>query len=297
MAKARPLSFHATDVESEHGPHSAVSLSFSVEADGGDPTVHFAMTSEDADEGEGAVVRVAWGDGKDGRDESVVELSKVTLARGRFECAFVEPLPESLGPCSAVVVTFDALEPSEELSAVRALQALVPSLGDKLVVPVQAPAPMKVAVLPGGPRKLGGPSLGITCSSAPWHAQTKGELTIELKLTNLGGPLNAGVMVEIGGAALEGGRVSPKTITSETGTVTIERKGTIATANMPLVRIPADLDIDRRIEKKAPRSPTLMLTMKLDAEKSGSGLLTIRMRPIGRDDSRTMVGRQVVVTD
>jgi hypothetical protein len=118
MAKARPLSFHATDVEAAYGPHDVASLAFSIEGEGDQP-VHFSMMAEDGDDGDGAVVRVGWGDGKDGCDETVVALARVTLARGRFELAFADPRPAGLGPCSAVALTFDPLAPAEELQAVR----------------------------------------------------------------------------------------------------------------------------------------------------------------------------------
>lgn len=290
MAHARPLSFHATDVRAEAGPHEVVAVEFIVEGDD-DQLVFFLMMAEEADDNEGTVVRVSWGNGQDGRDESVVELASLSLTATRFDVAFAEPRPASLGPCASVAVTFEALEPGAASLLSRALFELAASLGDKLSVPAAAIA---AKVVPTVPRRVGPPSLGLAAALTTWRTNVSSELTLALTLTNLGGALE-GVQIEIGGAALDGGLVIGRAVTGDDSEAKLEAKSTVAVASLPSVRLPADFDVDRSVDRKAAPAPRVALGVKLVGMRAGSGLLTVRVRPLGKTAGSAMVGHMLVI--
>lgn len=287
---ARTLSFHATRVEAE--ADDATTLSFLVEADG-DPTVFFTMATEDA---ETAEVRVSWGDGKDTREECVVTLATASLAAARFKATFAEPRPAAFGPYAAVEVTFDELEEDDARGAGGALAALGKSLGPRLTLAVPGVSVQSPPKMPDLPRRHGAPVLGLL-SKDVWRVGPGETVTLGLTLSNGGGALEGGIVVELAGAALEKGCVEPKSVSAAGVEAKFERKGTTASARVPGVRMPADLEIDRKADKKAPRSPTLAVSLTLVGATPGSALFTVRVLLASRTDrtGSAMVGRTLVV--
>ena len=61
--------------------------------------------------------------------------------------------------------------------------------------------------------------------------------------------------------------------------------------------MPADLDVDRKADKKAPRPPTLPVSLVLVGAAPGSALFTVRVLLASRTDrsGSAMVGRTLVV--
>lgn len=286
---ARTLSFHASRVDAE--AHDTPSVSFAVDADG-DPSTYFGMMLEDPDVPE---VRVSWGDGRDARDEQVLVLTSVALARGRFRAAFGES--SEAGPYAGVEVTFDALEDDDASALAAALAALASGLGKKLSIElpgVEVGSPKKS--VPDVPRRRGAPVLGLL-SKQDWRVTTGGTVELALTLSNGGGPLEAGLVLEVGGAALSRGLVEPKSAASAGAEGAFERRGDLAIARLPELRLLADLDVDRNADKKAPRPPAIALTVRIAGASAGSGLLTVRALAGGRTDraGSAMVGRTLVV--
>lgn len=289
---ARTLSFHATRVEAEAGEQEPASLSFAVEADG-DPSTYFNMMVEDADMSE---VRVGWGDGKDARDECVLVLSSAILAQGKFKAAFGEPRPSEIGPYGAVEVTFDELEADEAGAVAGALSALAAGLGAKLSISLPGVELGAAKKAPDVPRRHGAPVLGLL-STQQWRVAPGQTVSLALTLSNGGGPLDGGIVVELGGAALEKGFIEPKSVAASGGEGTFERRGNIAVAKVPGVRLQADLEVDRKVDKKAHRPPSLGVTVAVTGVTPGSALFTVRVLAAARNDrsGSAMVGRTLVV--
>jgi len=191
---------------------------------------------------------------------------------------------------------FDALEDDEASGAASALAALAKGLAEKLAVsPTVKVAPASAA--PSLPRRVGAPTLGVA-SKGQWRAAPQAELELVLLLSNIGGALETGVVIEVAGPALEASLVAPRLASGKSvAEASFEKIGSSARATLPDVRLPADLDVDRRADKKAARPPTTELTVSLLAAKAGSGLLTVRVIPAGRPDrsGSAMVGRTLVV--
>lgn len=287
---ARTLSFQATRIETEL--EETTSLSFVVESDG-DPSVFFTMIAEDE---EAAEVRVSWGDGKDSREECVLSLASAMLAPGRFKAAFADPRPAAMGPYGAVEVAFEELDEDDARGAAVALSALGKALGPRLTITVPGVGPGLGPKMPDLPRRHGAPVLGVV-SKSTWATGTGQSLTLALTVSNGGGALDGGIVVELGGAALEKGHVEPRTASVAGGEASFERKGMVAVARLPGVRIPADLEIDRKVDKKAPRSPSIPLEVVVEGQKPGAGLFTVRVLVAARGDrtGSAMVGRTLVV--
>lgn len=201
-----------------------------------------------------------------------------------------------MGPYGAVDLTFDDLEEDDARGAATALSALAKGLGSRLAVTlpgVNLTAPPKG---PDLPRRHGAPVLGVL-SKDVWRAAPGETVTLGLVLSNAGGALEGGIIVELAGAALEKGCVEPKSISAGGVEATFERKGNAASARLPGVKMPADLEIDRKVDKKAPRSPTMPLSLVLAGKEVGSALFTVRVLLASRSDrtGSAMVGRTLVV--
>lgn len=285
---ARTLSFRATRIDAE--AQDAPSVSFAVDSDG-DPSTYFGMMLEDPDVPE---VRASWGDGRDARDEQVLVLKSVALARGRFSAAFASP---SDGPYAGVEITFDALEDDDASAVGAALAALAAGLGPKLSIELPGVAlgsPKKGP--PDVPRRKGAPVLGLL-SRHEWRVAPGATVELSLTLSNGGGPLEGGVVLELAGAALERGLVEPMSAAVGRAEASFERRGHLAVARLPDVGLPADLDVDRNTDKKAPRPPALALTVRVAGASPGAGLLTVRALAAARTDraGSAMVGRTLVV--
>ena len=289
---ARTLSFHATRIETDGGAEEITTLSFVVEADG-DPSVYFTMVAEDEDAAE---VRVSWGDGKEAREECVLALASASLAAARFKAAFAEPRPAAMGPYGAVEVTFDELEEDDARSAAGALSTLVKGLGARLAITLPGVSLTALPKIPDFPRRHGAPVLGLLSKDA-WKTRAGEPLALSLTLSNGGGPLEGGIVVEVAGAALEKGCIEPRSVNAAGAEASFERKGNVASARVTAVRLPADLDVDRRADKKAPKPPALSFTLTIAGKSVGSALLTVRVLPASRNDraGSAMVGRPVVV--
>jgi hypothetical protein len=283
---ARPLSFRATRVE--HDP-TGPTLAFTVEADG-DPNVFFSMTMEEPEE---KSVRVHWGDGEDGRDECVLQLMKASLSFDKFEAELTELDPDTF-PYSGVALSFEKLDEMEASGAAGVLAQLA-QLGDalKLAPGISATAPTRASILP---RRVGAPMLGVA-AKGQWSASARSDLDLVLLLSNLGGALESGVLIEVAGAALDAKLVAPRTIRGTGGQASFEQAGSVARASLPELKLAADFDVDRRADKKAARPPTTELKLSIQAQKAGSGLLTVRVIPGGRPDrsGSAMVGRTIVI--
>ncbi|MBZ0118662.1 MAG: hypothetical protein K8H88_16785, partial [Sandaracinaceae bacterium] len=293
---ARKLSFHATRVEAEPGDGDAATLSFLVDADG-DASTYFTLVADDEED----AVRVSWGDGKDARDECVVKLESAALALDKFRAEIAEPRPKAFGPYGSVELSFDTLEEDEASAAAGALVALAKHLGDKLTLTV--PGVTVASVTSGStqtavPRRVGPPTLGVA-SKSTWRAKPASELALALTVSNIGGALEGGVMVEVAGPALEASLVAPTKLSGKGGEAVFEHRGKTASAHLPDLKMPADLDVDRRADKKAAKPPTTELTLSVVAHKAGSGLLTVRITPAGRRDrgGSALVGRTFVIED
>lgn len=289
---ARTLSFHATRIETEGGDGDASSLSFQVEADG-DPTVFFTMVAEDE---EAAEVRISWGDGKDAREECVATLASATLVVAKFKAVLAEPRPAAMGPYGGVELTFDELDEDDARSAGHALSSLAKGLGSRLQITlpgIELGAPPKG---PDLPRRHGAPVLGLV-SKDTWKTAPGETLTLGLTLSNGGGALDGGIVVELGGAALEKGCIEPKSVAAGGGEASFEKKGNVAHARLPGVKMPADLEVDRKADKKAPRSPSIPVTLVVAGAKAGSALFTVRVLLAAKNDrtGSAMVGRTLVV--
>lgn len=287
---ARTLSFHATRIETESD--DTTTLSFVVEADG-EPSVFFTMIAEDEDAAE---VRVSWGDGKDAREDCVLALASASLAAAKFKAAFSEPRPDAMGPYGGVEVTFDELEEDDARGAAFALSTLAKGLGSRLAIALPGVNVAAGPKMPDLPRRHGAPVLGLV-SKDSWRVGPGETVTLALTMSNIGGPLEGGIVLELGGAALEKGHVEPRSVSAGGVEATFERKGTTASARVPGVRMPADLEIDRKVDKKAPRSPTLPVSLVLVGAAPGSGLFTVRVLLAARNDrtGSAMVGRTLVV--
>ena len=144
------------------------------------------------------------------------------------------------------------------------------------------------------PRRVGPPSLGLAAALTTWRTNVSSELTLALTLTNLGGALE-GVQIEIGGAALDGGLVIGRAVTGDDSEAKLEAKSTVAVASLPSVRLPADFDVDRSVDRKAAPAPRVALGVKLVGMRAGSGLLTVRVRPLGKTAGSAMVGHMLVI--
>ncbi len=289
---ARTLSFRATRVEAEAGDNAVAGASFEIETDG-DPSTYFSMMLEDPDVPE---VRVSWGDGSDGRDEAVVALASANLARDRFTATFANARASDVGPYGGVDITFGALDEEEASVLGAALGALAHGLGAKLSVALPGVEVEVVKKVPAVPRRTGAPVLGLV-STQPWQAALGETVALTLTLSNLGGSLDKGIHLELAGAALEAGRVDPKKVSASGAEAVFEREGRTAFAHLPGLRVPADYDVDRKADKKAPRPPVLTLTVFVAGASEGSGLFTVRALPAGRNDrsGSAMVGRTFVV--
>lgn len=282
---ARNLSFHATRVQAD--PQDSPSISLEVEADG-DPSTYFGMMIEDPDVPE---VRISWGDGRESRDEHVVALTSASLAPTRLCAAF----GESSGRYAGADVSFDALEEDDANALAAALTALASGLGSKLSISgIELAAPAKRA--PELPRRRGAPMLGLL-TRHEWRVAAGADGRLDLTLSNLGGPLDGGILVELGGAALERALVEPKSAAIAGAEAVFERRGNVATAALPDVRLLADLEIDRKANKKAPPPPEIALTVRITGASPGSGLFTVRVLVGTRGDrsGSALVGRTLVV--
>ena len=286
--KMTTFSFHATRVKADADEETAT-LAFEVEGDG-DPSVFFTLCPDPDGE---AAVRLWWADGKDARDEVSISLASVELLAEKFVAAFQDPSAEVAGRYSGVSITFEALEEADAREALEALALIAPTL---VKLPEKKPVPSRATVLSEGPRRRGAPMLGVASRSS-WQVKVKKSLDIELLVSNRGGPLQGGVVVEVAAAALEEGLIEARAVAGSGPAAAFDRKGRIAAAVIPDLAIPADLDIDRRSHKDAAPPPVAVLTLTLQALRVGSSLLTVRVIPARNPDRSggAMCGRSFVV--
>jgi hypothetical protein len=288
------LSFHATRIEAETEA-DAPSLAFEIESDA-DATVFFRVSSEDE-----AQVRVSLGNGKKTVEDCVIRFASVELVQKKFKAAFAEPRPAEIGTYKTVEITFDELEPDDAGLAVDALTKLTKGLGDKakIDIPGAKPPPVNVPRPSFVPRRTGSPQLGLLAhAEVAWKARAGQTLALKVSIANHGGKLEAGLDVELGGAAIETGFIEAKEVEALGEKAAFTRKGSIAIAELAAATIEADLDIDRRAARgQADGSPAIEAVVSVKAVKAGKGLLTVRAIPkskLGRTGG-AMVGRPIVV--
>lgn len=291
---ARRLSFRATLVQHESAAGEVASLSFEIETDG-DPSVYFSMMVEDPDQAE---VRVSWGDGTDARDECVLALASAEVEPDRFRADFREPRPEDAGPYVGVDITFEPLEDGDARAATRALGAMMgrpvaPAPNERPAV--ARPTSARVPAPAGTPLRKGPPTLGLS-PAAPrvWRTQVSAPVELVLSMSNLGGALE-GVVIEIGGAALESGLVTPDRVAIGGSEASFDRQGSVATAFLPSARLSASLEGERT--RTSPPPPSLPLRITMLGARPGAALVTVRACPAGRPDrtGSAMCGRSIVV--
>jgi hypothetical protein len=272
------LSFRATKVTAEVGDE-VQTLGFEIEVDG-EPSVYFTAVNE----AEGGI-RVSWGDGKQSRDECVVTVAAAALEEERFTLEYKEPDPERVGPYRAVEIAFEALD---EDAAPEAAEAFGKLFGPKDQRPV---------VLEG-PRRRGTPSFGLAAASRDaWRVKVGGDVSLDVVLSNTGGPVS-GIALDVAGPAVAAGQVEVVEARTQGKSVRLETKGGTARGLLEHVRVEADLDIDRKGAggKGAPRPPSFTLTVVVRGKAPGQQLLTLRAIPRTADGrGGAMVGRTIVV--
>lgn len=177
----------------------------------------------------------------------------------------------------------------------------------------ELPEPEPVLVIPPehGPirpvelkRAVGAPALGLLSDpKVPWRAAQGGSATLELVLTNRGGPLK-GAYVEVAGA----GVTQDKLVTPSNAAVQGQPKsaapfvvkGGVARAELPLLALEAGY-VEPTGKKKTdfplPPPPSIRITVSLRGDKAGSALVTVRVGSLDAKEPRgsALQGKSFVV--
>ena len=152
-------------------------------------------------------------------------------------------------------------------------------------------------------RATGTPALGAIAEAVtPWRARAGEEVVLRVRVENRGGAAR-GLYVELGGAAIGEGWVSAQTVAVEGSgpPVAFVRKGAVARAELPEGALEAGFVAATGRGKAepapVPAQPTLMVELRVRAERVGQGLLSMRAGPRGAAGTAGsgMVGRSFVV--
>jgi hypothetical protein len=284
------FAFRATRVDVDDGAESP-GLSFEIETDG-DPLVHASFLAEGST---GREIRLWWASGNEGGDECVVAIESASLERDRLRVLFGQPRDSGVDPYDGLDIGFAPLEDADARAAATALSKMLHALGDRLRIDLDVPAPVIAGPHSHALRTRPGiPLLGLSASGA-WRVPSGGEdAVVHLVLSNSGGPLAAGITVELGGAALETGLISARTIRAGSHHATFVQDGAVVRASIPSLDLAADVDVDRLGTAESPPKPSSDLAITVDAHRAGSAILTVRIRPLsGERASAAMLGRPI----
>jgi hypothetical protein len=153
-------------------------------------------------------------------------------------------------------------------------------------------------------RAAGSPALGLLSDPRiPWRTLEGASATLELVLTNRGGPLK-GAYVEVAGA----GFTQDKLVTPSNAAVQGQPKsaapfvlkGGVARAELPQLALDAGY-VEPTGKKKTdfplPPPPSLRLTVSMRGDKAGSALVTVRVGCLDANEPRgsALQGKSFVV--
>jgi hypothetical protein len=118
-------------------------------------------------------------------------------------------------------------------------------------------------------------------------------VSLRLQLSNRGGPLT-GMYVELGGNAISDAFVAGEETTLGGVKGRFEKKGSAFRAELTDAKVEAHFADATRADP----APSIELIVKLKAQKAGSGLMTIRVGPLGATGTMgsVMEGRSFIVT-
>ncbi|EYF01119.1 Hypothetical protein CAP_8624 [Chondromyces apiculatus DSM 436] len=166
---------------------------------------------------------------------------------------------------------------------------------------LEAPAPPPPKPLPrtGPARAVGTPSLALAGPGEPrtWTIAAGETLKVKIPFTNHGGP-GKGLAIEVSGPALTAGLVKPERATLGDVELPLEMKGAAARAELPDFAVPPGLLERGPKNSPLPDPAAMQARLELAGAKAGSGVLTVRLIPLGTPGGRGSVlqGKSLTVT-
>ncbi len=152
---------------------------------------------------------------------------------------------------------------------------------------------------PGPERVRGAPLLAVLARPGNWTGAPGGDVAFQLAITSTGAAVT-GIYFELGGPAIDGKLVKPGEVTLGDATGEFVQRGNVWRAELPALAFEAGF---ARIERKSktdpppPPNPSREASIRLAALIAGSGLLMVRVGPIGATGTAGsgMQGRSVIV--
>lgn len=162
-----------------------------------------------------------------------------------------------------------------------------------------APPPPPPAPKPGPQRATGPTSLALAGPGSPrtWAFTVGQAVTLDIPFTNHGGPAK-GVVVEVGGPALQAGLVQPRRVILGDVEAALPERGPASRVEMPAVTIPAGNSERPQRGESLPDPAARVARVELTALKAGTAVLTVRITPLGAAGGRGSVlqGKSLSVT-
>jgi len=152
---------------------------------------------------------------------------------------------------------------------------------------------------PGPERVRGAPLLAVLARPGNWTGAPGGEVLFQLAVTSTGAAVT-GIYAELSGPAIDGKLITPAEITVGDATGEFVQRGNVWRAELPKLAFEAGF---ARIERKSktdpppPPNPAREATIRLTHAATGSGLLMVRIGPVGASGTAGsgMQGRSVIV--
>ena len=143
----------------------------------------------------------------------------------------------------------------------------------------------EVLTLPEGPKRVkGNASLSMSATtSGMWNCGVGGSSSIELLISNMGGPVN-GIYVELGGPAISSGLIESFDVRIGDVEAPLVVKGSLARCELPKFSMLAGygppVPVRRGQVDLQPKNPTCYVNVGVKGKKGGQALLTVRVGPL-----------------
>jgi hypothetical protein len=138
----------------------------------------------------------------------------------------------------------------------------------------------------------------VADAATPWRGDAGKTVSVRVNVGNRGGAAK-GIYVEIAGAAIEQGLVSPIEVRDESGATAVpfETRSGVARAELPDVPVEAGYVAPEKKGTPMPPQPIRALEVRVKGEKAGQGIMMVRVGPRGATGSSgsAMAGRSFVV--
>ncbi len=155
------------------------------------------------------------------------------------------------------------------------------------------------------PRAKGPVLLGAVAAESSWQIPLGADREIDIIVSNRGGPVENGFYIQVGGVAKKNGLVelvgATISMADETAADLVKDERT-SRVDFPGASLYAGFVVEKPLKKVSkapppPEQPSLSVTVTLRGVKQGSGLLTVRVGPLGTEGHRgsALVGRNLSV--